>query len=464
MVKVLYILAALLIGFAVVDFGKSEPVANGWALIPKDVASDQDMAAAPMPPDITPPVISSLPSPRTAKPKIDKPAKAQPSKAQAPGAAPPKTAQFQTPPVISAAPAPKMAAANVCPAPRAGSTALSHFGQPIRLNGANLAWSRNVHYAKDVGTDFVDMRAFRQHFANIAKAGGNSARWWMHTNGSVTPNIDPSGRVLGLSAQLSDQAVVAQVRRILDAAWEQGILLNITLFSFDMMCDNGRQGANNAMLNTHYQSYIDKALTPLVSGLKDHPALFAWEIFNEAEGMAIGTSFFGDPNLQNCATGREQPTWVMQRFINHAAARIHALDPNVKVTSSVGHPSHFEDYTNSALLGQGFSVPGGDLDFYQIHWYAEDRDPFIKTSASYGAGRPIVVGEYSFGPGRSIPQNSKTLFKNGYAGAWVWSQTSMGPSDVYETINSGAVCAPPLNKSAVLSCIQNKSGTCYKRR
>ena len=350
-------------------------------------------------------------------------------------------------------------ARQVCPTPQAGSpSTITHFGQPIRLNGANLAWSRDAHYARDVGTDYVDMRAFRERFAKIAAAGGNSARWWMHTNGTVTPHIEASGKVIGLSAQRTNQQVIDQVRAILDAAWAEGILLNITLFSFDFMCQQDRLGAHEAMLNQHSQSYLDNALAPLVHGLKDHPALFAWEIFNESEGMAVGSSFFGDPNLQNCAVGRAQPTRIFQRFVNHAAARIHAIDPNVKVTTSVGHPHHLKDYTNRLLAGQAFSRPGGVLDFYQIHWYSEDFNPFLKTAGSYRFDRPIVVGEYE----ASGEQNARRLLKNGYAGAWMWSQTSENDAKVSLTIQSGKVCAPPIHKAAIEACIRNKPSWCYK--
>jgi hypothetical protein len=248
------------------------------------------------------------------------------------------------------------------------------------------------------------------------------------------------------------------VRAILDAAWAEGILLNITLFSFDLMCQQDRLGAHSAMLGEHSQTYLDNALAPLVHGLKDHPALFAWEIFNESEGMAVGTSFFGDPNLQNCAIGREQPTRVFQRFVNHAADRIHAIDPNVKVTTSVGHPRHLKDYTNNRLMGQDFSRPGGFLDFYQIHWYGEDYNPFTKLSQSYKLDRPIVVGEY----GPSEDQNARALLKNGYAGAWMWSQTSMSHAKTSQTINSGNVCAPRVNRAAVNACIRSKSSDCYR--
>lgn len=444
MVKFIYILAIL--------FG-------AWAVFDYSMASNEAVKPYFLPPPAETVNLDKAPKQELSvlAVKVEPELPIKPREQQAPSI--PTAAQYQPAPVSKPAAAAKQNATKVCPAPRAGDpSTLLHFGQPVRLNGANLAWSRDEHYAKDVGTDFVDLRAFREKFAQISAAGGNSARWWMHTNGTTTPNISPNGQVLGLSSQQSNQQVVNQVRAILDAAWAEGILLNITLFSFDFMCQSDRLGPHATMLNQEAQSYIDNALTPLVRGLKDHPALFAWEIFNESEGMAIGSDFFGDPNLQNCSAGRPQPTQVFQRFVNLAAARIHALDPNVKVTTSVGHPYHLKDYTNQALLSNAYARPSGVLDFYQIHWYSDDYNPFEKTWSSFGVDRPVVVGEYAV----TETQNARRLLQNGYAGAWMWAQTSESGAKVSRTIRSGKFCAPRINKAAIETCIRSKSRSCYK--
>ena len=59
--------------------------------------------------------------------------------------------------------------------------------------------------------------------------------------------------------------------------------------------------ANNKLLletDTNRQAYIDNVLTPMVTALKGYPGLFAWEIFNEPEGM---TSDNGGWTTQSCS-------------------------------------------------------------------------------------------------------------------------------------------------------------------
>jgi hypothetical protein len=335
---------------------------------------------------------------------------------------------------------------------------LTHFGQPINLNGANLAW---VNYAEDVGTSqSPNLATFRSHFQLISQAGGNSARWWMHINGTVTPAHDSSGYISGLSSQRTNEQVIDQMRQILDAAWDEGVVLTITLFSFDMLC-NEVPDYNN-MLNNNHNSYLDNALAPLVAGLKDHPALFAWEIFNESEGMTQGTDFFSGHSV--CAGDQPEPKWVFQRFVNHAAARIHQIDPNVKVTTSLGHPSHINDFSNGALTSQNFSLAGGTLDFYQVHWYNGSFNPYTTTEASYQLDKPIVIGEFSYKDdvesGTSASALGARIFEQGYAGAWVWDLVS-------EAVTANLVIAGansysgPIDKAAVENCIQTQESWCY---
>lgn len=333
----------------------------------------------------------------------------------------------------------------VCGTPNATNT-LTHQGRPIRLNGANIAWSTHPRFARDVGDGAIEVAAFRRHFAQIKAAGGNSARWWLHTNGTVTPNVKADGIVTGLSNRHSNEQVIAQIRQVLDIAHQHGIVVNITLFSFNMMCGDYNPYAYEKMLKRHHMSYINNALTPMVLGLRGHPALFAWEVFNEAEGMTEGSSFYGDPSsgMEPCRTGVEMPKWVLQRFVNHTAARIKEIDPNVNVTTSVGNPSHLKDYTNRALLSHPFSVRQGTLDFYQIHWYGGDYNPYLMSASNYRLDRPIVVGEYAYKDDSASRTRARDLgprmMRNGYAGAWVWSQLTEDAGKVTESMRTTSVC------------------------
>jgi len=109
---------------------------------------------------------------------------------------------------------------------------LSHFGQPVFLNWANIAW---VNFGVDVGEADSTPDQLQNKFQDLASYGGNSARWWLHASGWFSPDIGIDGFVRGISPNtqngVSDQDMIEQVRDVLDAAWEEGILLTISLFS-----------------------------------------------------------------------------------------------------------------------------------------------------------------------------------------------------------------------------------------
>lgn len=352
---------------------------------------------------------------------------------------------------------------------------LTHFGQEVVLNGANIAW---INFGSDVGEQTSTATAMQNEFQELASYGGNSARWWLHASGWFSPDINNDGFVRGISPNtdngVSDENMINQVRDILDAAWDEGILLTISLFSYDIACgeNNNFNGAAyrgsrfDGMLNFYYQSYFDNVLTPLVTELRDHPALFAWEIFNEADGMSTQGNFFES----NCPLGSfPQANETLQRFVNLAAAHIHALDPNVKVTTSVSQTALLDQYTNDVLTTQNFSDPTGTLDFYQAHWYwvfGHNSNPYLINAEDRNLDKPIVIGEFDYGTEPetgTTPENlNQALLDQGYAGGWIWDMSFLSGSEI-ETVVSGANSfSPSIDKAAIEACISTKAESCYE--
>ncbi len=350
---------------------------------------------------------------------------------------------------------------------------LYHFGEAVNLVGANIAWSTNSRFSSDFGrsdgfrnpnTNLID---FQAKFDEIARNGGNSARIWLHTTAQISPHIEPNGQTVGLSRELSNRQVVDQMKLVLDSAWDRGILVTFSLFSFDMVCDRyqrefgytGSMFRNHEMLTTQRQAYFDTALTPMVAGLKDHPALFAYEIFNEPEGM-YETYMFCDtefPIIHEDAV----------RFVNEAAALIHGLDSNVKVTTST-HTELYNDFTNETLTSLDGAKPEGILDFLELHWYEGwAKDPYTTPKTDYDLDIPIIIGEYAVYQARGTSDNPSEdsisdILANGFAGAWPWSLATVdNASDILAAIN--AAQQTPIDKQAIELCIRDKSPSCYKR-
>ncbi len=362
-------------------------------------------------------------------------------------------------------------------------------GKQVFLSGANVPW---VNWASDLGprsassSNNVNFSEFANIFKTIHDNGGNTMRLWLFTNGTVTPVFDSNGYVTGPGPY-----AIQDLKHILSLAEQNNIGLILCLWSFDMLSygemDSTQLNDNfNLLTDTSYtMAFISNALVPMVDSVRDNPAIVAWEIFNEPEGMSdeFGTGW-----------GTEQiPMSDIQRCINLMAGAIHRADPNAMVTSGAWAfqslanntpvastkkswmdrlnslspqslkamtgqfnsiyrisftPEQFVEYLGKINATQNYNyysnghliAAGGDslgtLDFYSVHWYswmltglAFPSAPFLVPCSTWGLSKPVLVAEFGLSNIHSQLQFVdltsgliySDIYANGYAGALDWS-------------------------------------------
>src|SRR5690606_5879925 len=99
------------------------------------------------------------------------------------------------------------------------SNRIRHRGRDYYLSGFNIAW---FDFARDIGRGLDEAR-LRQAAADLVAVGGNTMRWWIHTDGTTTPEwgvVDGERRVVGPGASF-----IADLRRALDIAAEYDIFI-----------------------------------------------------------------------------------------------------------------------------------------------------------------------------------------------------------------------------------------------
>jgi len=308
--------------------------------------------------------------------------------------------------------------ANAAPELVVDGTQFKYKGKRIFFSGMNLAW---IDFNSDVGKDPLDENAWRKAVQDIRAAGGNSIRWWLFNNMSVSPVIDQSThRVTGLPAN-----TIKNMKKALDIAEEYGVMVSMCLFSHNLMQSDQWGNYNdklditaNKLLfsdNAAAQAFITNALNPVVEAIGNHPALMTWELFNEPEGM-----------IENHGWTKEKISIAsIVSFSEKLANAIHSKVSGVLVSTGIHCASDLQYWKDKTWL-----------DFLQLHFYPEhqnsDQNPFDHPFSFWNLTKPLIIGEFSAAgwnkeqfPAYKVstktpPQLYKYAYDEGYAGALSW--------------------------------------------
>lgn len=303
---------------------------------------------------------------------------------------------------------------------------LKHFGQDIFASGINLAW---MDFANDLAN--FDEARFTKAVKEISAAGGNVVRWWIHVNGKNNPQFT-NGVVSGIASK-----DIVNLKKALDIAYDNGVLVNICLWSFDMLQPNAgkenyERNRNLVTKRENTMACVNNALIPMVKALKGHKGIYCWEICNEPEGMIEGYGW----------TPEKVDMKSFQQFVNLLAGAIHRTDPQAKVTNgswNIKVMTDVDGFTNFYRDDRLIAIGGdkkGTLDFYSVHYYTHfplKESPFHQPASHWKLDKPIVIAEFSAHglKYKNNPEQNMTseqvynyAIKNGYAGALSWTYTN----------------------------------------
>lgn len=303
--------------------------------------------------------------------------------------------------------------------PQFNPTKVIALGLKVAINQLSTATLQGPIYLDDyvlatkpsITFDFEQLEVERD-FSTVAQAIGKCftrvVRVFVFTDGRATPDFGPTGEVAGI-----DEYVFQDFDALLAAATKYSLLVIPALVDFSW-CDSAtfeggvQLGGHSDIIRdpVKRQTFLDRALTPLIQRYCGHPQILAWEVINEPEWAMVGvpaTPLVGDP-----VTIAE-----MQDFVRACAATIHTSCAFSQVT------------VGSARRKWLVYWQGQGLDLYQFHWYdhfaAEEPFPW-PPYAELGLDKPCFIGEVP----TASTQHSTTDYlqaacAGGYQGLLVWS-------------------------------------------
>ena len=248
-------------------------------------------------------------------------------------------------------------------------------GAPFIPIGLNLAWP-----------DATGLAGYTAWLDRVAAAGGNAVRLWLVPYFQGTALEGATGQAGYTGAGHYNQAAAARVDAILAHAAQRGLRVMLTLNSFGPLADDWPNHpwhqANGGWLQYPGEVFLEaRAVTAARAQVRyavarwgASPALWAWELWNEVDGVP-GYS----PE-------------VALAWHQEVARELRRLDVH-------GHPiSTSYQQTMPMEPGAAYGLP--EVDFAQLHLYRSDLIPTVarRLADLRDWHKPMLLGEFSLLP------------------------------------------------------------------
>ena len=268
-----------------------------------------------------------------------------------------------------------------------------------------------VETSPPLAFDFVQTEIGAQFgfVRELARGDWSLARFFIFGDGRAAPSFDRGGRVLGL-----DEAFYRDFDVLVETAARQRVLLIPVLLDFGW-CAHPRI-VSGVQLGGHAdvirdaakrESFLERALRPLLERYADHPAIYAWDICNEPEWIVA--------DLLEALRGDHDVVTIdeMRAFVRGCAESIHRMTRTHLVTLGSARRKWVKLWTRC------------DLDLYQFHWYNQFRpeEPFPwRSYDELGLDKPCFIGEVpTRGTRLTREQFVQAAERGGYSGVLFWS-------------------------------------------
>ncbi|KAI9756779.1 MAG: accessory factor associated with RNA polymerase II [Chaenotheca gracillima] len=299
--------------------------------------------------------------------------------------------------------------ASSSPVRRGNSQNVGTNGVQFQLNGQPFNFAGTNNY----DTAFVDTQHISDILTAVKNDGYKVLRTWAFneldtqdsyqppvyfqswTDGVPTINIGANG--LGLLDEVVSQAETAGLKLILTLANNWADYGGMDVYVNQVISDNPAHGDfyTNPTIVGYFKDYVET----IVTKHKDSPAIFSWELANEARCTGTNSSMA----TTDCTAD------TITKWTDMMSAHIKKFDPNHMV--SIGIEGYFNHpgattYEYDGSQGQDFDaiLKLDNIDFGTIHIYIpQDPDEDEAWSLQYlkdhdasgqAANKPVVLEEY----------------------------------------------------------------------